>query len=242
MNEIFVGIKDKAAIAAEIDALCKKYNNRQVPDYSQRRALFRSYCHETIMVFESCFATSLLGMKRCINKVKAYQEKDIIDIDNSALDIVNMLLELKTIVKSMVPIKDLPSCKRLTELSPEDIISKAKDLVKSDIIKAGASAVLLGVKIGDLVKIEDIRRYYDGRLSQITEEIKVKGGDISSIERFLIDKFNAEIGYCDVASIKTGIGITEELIKLAEIGRKHIERFESQLSKQDNKYQERLFE
>ena len=242
MNEIFVGIKDKAAIEAEIDALCKKYNNRQVPDYSQRRALFRSYCHETIMVFESCFATSLLGMKRCINKVKAYQEKDIIDIDNSALDIVNMLMELKTIVKSMVPIKDLPSCKRLTELSPEDIISKAKDLVKSDIIKVGASAVLLGVKIGDLVKIKDVRRYYCGRLSQLTEEIKEKGGDISSIEQFLIDKFNAEIGYCNLALFKTGIGITEELIKMVEIGRKHIEKYERVIKKTGGVYCEGLIE
>lgn len=229
MNEIFVGIKDKATIDAEIDALCKKYNNRQVPDYSQRRALFRSYCHETIMVFESCFATSLLGMKRCISKVKAYQEKDIIDIDNSALDIVNMLLELKSIVKSMVPIKDLPSCKKLTEMSPEDIISKAKDLVNNDIIKAGASAVLFGVKIGDLVRIQDVRRYYDGRLLQLTEEIKEKGGEVSPIEQFLFDKFNAEIGYCDVALFKTGVDITEELISLAVIGRKHIEKYENRL-------------
>ena len=231
MNEIFVGVKDKDAIEVVIDALCKKYNNRQVPDYSQRRALFRSYCRETIMVFESCFATSLLGMKRCINKVRTYQEKDIIEIDNAALDIVNMLLELKTIVKSMVPIKELPSCKKLTELSPEDIFSKAKDLVKSDIIKASASTLLLGVKISDVVRIEDIRQFYDGRLSQLTEEIKEKDDEVSSIEQFLIDKFNAEIGYCDVASFKTGIGITEELIRLAEIGRKHIEKYENRLKK-----------
>lgn len=231
MNEIFIGIKDKAVIEAEIDALCDKYNNRQVPDYSQRRALFRTYCHDTIVVFESCFETSLLGMKKCINKVKAYQEKDIIETGNAALDIYNMLIELKSIVKSMVPIKDLPSCKRLTELSPEVLISKAKDLVKSDIIKTGASAVLLGVKIGDLVGIAEIRRYYDGRLAELTEEIKEKGGEVSPIECFLIDKFNAEIGYCDVASFKTGIGITEELIRLAEIGRKHIEKYENRLKK-----------
>ena len=181
------------------------------------------------MVFESCFATSLLGMKRCINKVKAYQDKDIIDIDNAALDIYYLLIELKNIVKSMVPIKDLPSCKNLTELSPGDIISKAKDLIQSDIIKAGASVVLFGVKIGDFVSIEDIRRYYDGRLSQLTEEIKEKGGIVSSIEQFLIDKFNAEIGYCNLALYKTGVDITEELINLVEIGRKSIEKYENRL-------------
>ena len=41
----------------------------------------------------------------------------------------------------------------------------------------------------------------------------------------LLDKFNAEIGYCNVALLKTGIGITEELKGLADIGKKHIEKF-----------------
>lgn len=229
MNEIYVGIKEKTVIEAEIDALCDKYKNRQVPDYAQRRALFRTYCHDTIVVFESCFATSLLGMKKCILKVKEYQEQDNVEVDSAACSVFNMLCELKSIVKSMVPIKDLPSCKKLTEMSPEDIISKAKDLVKSDIIKAGASVVLFGVKIGDLVRIQDVRRYYDGRLLQLTEEIKEKGGEVSPIEQFLFDKFNAEIGYCDVALFKTGVGITEELISLAVIGRKHIEKYENRL-------------
>ena len=229
MNDIFIGIKEKAVIEAEIDVLCDKYNNRQVPDYSQRRALFRTYCHDTIVVFESCFETSLLGMKKCINKVKAYQEQDNIEVDNAALDIFNMLLELKSIVQSMVPIKDLPSCKRLLELSPEDIISKAKDLVNNDVIKVCAGAVLLGIKTGDVVRIEDVRHYYNDRLVQLNEEIREKGGEVSPIELFLRDKFNAEIAYCNLALYKTGINTTQELIELAEIGRKSIEKYENRL-------------
>lgn len=47
---------------------------------------------------------------------------------------------------------------------------------------------------------------------------------MSFIEQFLLDKFNAEIGYCNLALVKAGIGITEELRDMAEIGRKHIEK------------------
>ena len=50
MNEIFVGVKDKTAIEAEIDALCKKYSNRQEPDYFRRRALFRCYCRDILLM------------------------------------------------------------------------------------------------------------------------------------------------------------------------------------------------
>ena len=231
MDELLVGVKEIDYIEAQIDALCDKYKNRRGSDFIQQRALFRSYCHDTIKVFDDCFVTSMLGMIRCKTKVIAYQTKDDIDFGKATLDIVNMLWDLKKIVRTMVPIKDLPSCKKLTELSPEDIISKAKNLVKSDIIKAGVGTLLLGSKITDIVNIEDVKSYYSERLSQLQDEIMIKGGTISPIEQFLLDKFNAEIGYCNIALFKAGIGISEELIELVDIGRKHINKYENELAK-----------
>ena len=231
MNEIFVSGKELDYIETQIDALCDRYNNRRGTDYTQQRALFRSYCHDTIKVFDDCFATSMLGMMRCKSKVETYQALDNIEIGTATLDIVDMLLQLKMLVKTMVPIKDLPSCKKLTELSAEDIISKAKDLLKSDILKAGIGVLLLGSKINGVVRIEDVKGYYKNRLSQLTQEILTKGGLTTPVEQFLIDKFNAEIGYCNVALFKAGIGITEELKGFVEIGRKHIEKYENELLK-----------
>lgn len=45
-----------------------------------------------------------------------------------------------------------------------------------------------------------------------------------------------------MAFFKTGLGITEELIRMAEIGRKNIEKYESQLANKEQKYQKSLFE
>lgn len=239
MNEIYVAIKEIDYIEAQIDALCDKYNNRRGTDYVQQRALLRSFCHDTIKVFDECFATSLLGMMRCKAKVKAYEISDTIDIGLATLEIVDMLLDLKKMVRTMVPIKDLPSCKDLTELSPEEILSKAKDLVKNDVVKAIGGALLIGSKVCDVVRIEDVRSYYNDRLSQLTEEIKTKGGSMSPIEQFLMDKFNAEIGYCNIALFKAGLGISEELKGFVEIGRKHVEKYENLLLRNKGKFQER---
>ena len=228
MNEIFVAIKETDYIEAQIGGLCEKYNNRCGVDYVQQRALFRSYCYDTIKLFEDCFETSMLGIQRCVAKVKGYQTIDDLDIRRATFDIVDMLCELKDIVRTMVPIKDLPSCKRLTELSAEDIVSKAKDLVKNDIVKAVVGVYLLGSKVNDLVKIEDVKGYYSERLAQLNSEIQTKGKGISPMEQFLLDKFNAEIGYCNIALFKARIGAAEELKGLAEIGKKHIERFEKE--------------
>ena len=242
MNELFVAVRDIDYIDAKIDSLCKKYNSRCGTDYIQQRSLFRSYCHDTLSFFDDCFATQMLGMIRCKAKVKEYQYLDNIEIDKATLDIVNMLWDLKQIVGTMVPIKDLPSCKKLTELSPEDIISMGKDLVKSDIVKVGAGILQIGSKVSDIIRIEDVKSFYKDRLSELTEEIKTKGGEISDIELFLMDKFNAELGYCNIALFKAGIGITKELSGLVEIGRKHIEKYENELKKNGEKFQVRYVE
>ena len=210
----------------KIDNLSQKYNNRYGADYLQQRALFRSYCHDTIEVFDDCFETSMLGMIRCIKRVETYRTKDYLEIDKAKLDIVDLLWNLKVIVKSMIPIKDLPSCKILTALSAEDIVAKAKDLVKNDIVKADVGIILLGSKVHAVVKIEDVKSYYNDRLNQLNSEILVKSESISPIEQFLLDKFNAEIGYCDLALFKAEIGIANELKDLAEISQKHIEKYE----------------
>lgn len=194
----------------------------------QQRALFRSYFYDTIKLFEDCFETSMLGIQRCVSKVKGYQTIDNLDIRRATFDIVDMLCELKDIVRTIVPIKDLPSCKKLTELSNEDIVSKAKDLVKNDIVKAVVGVYILGLKVNDVVKIEDVKGYYSERLAQLNSEILTKGKGISPMEQFLLDKFNAEIGYCNIALFKAGIGAAEELKGLAEIGKKHIEKFEKE--------------
>ncbi len=228
LNDIFVAIKGTDYIEARIEELCEKYNSRSGADYVQQRALFRSYCYDTIKLFEDCIETSMLGVQRCMSKVKGYQTIDDFDIRLATFDIVDMLCELRNIVRTMVPIKDLPSCKKLTELSAEDIVSKAKDLVKNDFVKAAVGAYLLGTKVNDVVKIEDVKDYYSDRLAQLNSEIQTKGKGISLMEQFLLDKFNAEIGYCNIALFKAGIGAVEELKGLVEIGRKHIEKFENE--------------
>ena len=72
--------------------------------------------------------------------------------------------------------------------------------------------------------------HYNDRLNQLNSEILTKGENASPIEQYLLDKFNAEIGYCNLALFKAGIGIADEIRGLVEIGKKHIEKFENMQS------------
>ena len=223
LTEIYVAVKDQTYIMAKIDNLCQKYKCRSGTNHSQQKALFKCFCHDTIEVFNNCFETSLLGIMRCKHKVNAYQIMNNLDIRLATLDIADMLWKLKTIVKSMTPINGIPSYKELIGLSADDIVAKNKGLVKNKIVRAGIGAMLIASKTHRPIHIEDVGNYYINCLSELNSEIKIKCTTISLIEQYLLDKFNAEIGYCNLALLKAGIGITKETKDLTE----HIEKYES---------------
>lgn len=68
-------------------------------------------------------------------------------------------MQLRNIAQNATPIKELPSCKKLIELSTEDAAAAATDLIKSDIVKSVAKSLLLGTKIKDAINISDVRNY-----------------------------------------------------------------------------------
>ena len=51
---------------------------------------------------------------------------------------------------------------------------------------------------------------------------------LSANDLLCLNKTNAEIGYCNIALLKAGIGAAEELKGLVEIGKKHIEKYEKE--------------
>lgn len=229
LRGIFV-INDKKNAVAQIEHLCKKYNSKNAANNVQSVALFKAYCRETISMLETCFATEMQGAARCKRFVEAFLLTDDINSTQIAtMYIFDMLMQLRNIAQNATLIKDLPSCKKLTEMSTDDAIAAATDLIKSDIVKGIAKSLLLGMKFKDVIEISDVRKYYNDQIEELQKELREEQREISPIEQFLMDKFNAEIGYCDIASIKTGIGAAKEVVGLLDIARMNIKKFEQQL-------------
>lgn len=234
MNGLFVIVKDKDTVVAQIDNLCEKYSQKKVGSDKQQRAILRNYCHDVISLLNDCFETSLLGAKRCISKVSDFYKSDYTNIDATFLIIYDMLLNLRGITVNSIAFKDLPSCKDLTKSSPEDIVSRANDLTKNDIVKATTCIILLGKTVCDAINIMDIRNFYKQNLEELEKEIVEKNGDVSFMEKFLISKFKAELGYCHIAMFKAGIGGLKEIKTLADMAHKDIKAHEIFLNSNKN--------
>ena len=125
-----------------------------------------------------------------------------------------------------IPVKDLPSCKKLTELSEKDAIAAAKDLIKNDIVKAGIGLFLLGVKVGEMVQVSHVKNFYNEQLDILQSDIRDAGRCSNEIENRLIEKFNAEIGYCNLAFVKIGIDSAKEVVGLLDKSKQDIQKYE----------------
>ncbi|MBR5674708.1 MAG: hypothetical protein IKW97_09950 [Muribaculaceae bacterium] len=229
MKEIYIIIKDKAHTLKRIEGLCSKYHTKTAINEQQRKRHFKSYCHDAVTVINDCFETSLLGAKRTINKINEYSKKDNVNIQAASLDIFNILINLKCLVESSVPIQDLPSCRRLIGLSPEDAVFKANEFVKNNDIRAGIHILSLESNVTDTQYIEAVTTFYSNYLHELKDEINFKRIAPNQIEQFLLDKFNIELEYCRLAQLKAGNNIAKDIKGLADIAKESIEKREQRL-------------
>lgn len=220
----------------KIDELCSKYNSRYAVNDKQDLALCRSYCHDVISMLSTSFEAGMWGVERCKRFVErnCYSD-DIKKVRATFPFILSMLLELKSLAQNCIPLKDFPSCKKLTELSCEDAISVSKDLVKNGIIKSGIGIIMLGKAVADGIEIVHIRQFYENMLNELQREMTEEQHTLIPIEQLLIEKCNAEIGYCDIAMIKTGLKAGKEIKGLMDAAHKNIEKFEKEASRYNTK-------
>ena len=215
----------KEEIVFRIDRLSSKYDSRKIQGVSLELALFRVYCRDVVSLLDECFETEMLAMSRFVSHIKETSRKDDYHlISVLSWEIHAKLAWLRSHVENIIPFEKLPSCKHILDLSIEDAVSVANDFNKDDILKSFISILSLGKKVGDIVTIVDLKNYYENLKSQLLSEIAEKQGRTCWIEQRLLEKFEAEIGYCILAMIKTGIGATKEILGLEDTARRILEK------------------
>ena len=224
---IFITVNGRDVALTSFDSLIRKYSNKHAVNNHQGVCICKEYCHDIISLINECFAAEMWGPQRCIKRLKEYQgNDDIYKVQVIMLDVCKIVTELRSIIETSIPIKDLPSCKQLTELAVSDAISASKDLVKSNILKNAITIALL-VKDGcDCVKISDIEGFYKAELKQLQSEVHELGREMSPVEVFLMKKYKAELAYCYEAAVKTGLSIAKEVLDLIGDVKKAISDYE----------------
>lgn len=228
---IFVTVKPKVEALAIIDGFTHKYDNKHSFNARQDVALFKAYCHDAAKAITECFASEMWGPQRCIRRLEYFRSNDdVAMLKPMSLEAVGMLLGLRNIIVGSTPIKDLPSCKRLTELSTGDAISAINDLGKNSIVKTVVCAGLLGKNISDSIEISDVEKYYIRQIEELKRELAEEHREMCDIELFLMAKYRAELGYCHQARVKTGLSIVKEIVGIIKNADEVIRKYEEMVT------------
>lgn len=228
---IFVLKKDKNEVVARISQVCSGPDFTSGMGVKQRVALFKTCCGRAQNIIDDCFVTEMHAPSKCKQiLVTMIGYDDINQVESGIIVLWKLLSDLRCIVQNAVRISELPSCRKLTELSSKDAATVASDLVKSDIVKGIAKTILIGFGILDSIKISDVKNYYCALKSELQKELEEDNRLASLTEQYLLEKFDAEIGYCDLAAYKAGLCVAKETADLLDIARKNIEKFENRSS------------
>lgn len=228
---IFITIRPKEEALAIIDGFTHKYDNKHSFNPRQDVALFKAYCHDAAKAITECFASEMWGPQRCIRRLEHFRSNDDVGmLKPMSLEAVGMLLGLRNIIAESIPIKELPSCKRLTELSTSDAISAINDLGKNSIVKTVVCAGLLGKNISDSIEISDVEKYYIRQIEELERELAEEHREMCNIEVFLMAKYQAELGYCHQTRVKTGISTVKEIVGIINNASEAIRKYEGMVA------------
>ena len=231
---IFVITKDKEEALEVFDNLAKEFQNRHACTDKQSVSICKAYCSECKKAIKEYFSYEMWGPKKCLKKLEHhYINDDPYKTSSILFDVFAMVSNLRSIISTSVPIKDLPSCKNLCELSTSDAISAINDLGGNGIIKVVVCAGLLGKNISDNIEISEIENFYKRNIDELEYELKLEKREPNDMEEFLLTKYRAEICYCHNARLKTGIGIVKELSSITQNITEHIQKYEKLESKND---------
>ena len=189
--------------------------------------LCKAYCRDLQCAIKECFESEMYGPQWCLRKLTVYQkDDDLSQVYKFSTYTGDIAGELYTIIKNSVPIKDFPSCKKLSELSYDDAVSTINDLGKNNIVKVTVCSLLLGKKVYDRIQISDIESFYEERIKELETELQEVNRPPIEMEKYLLNKFKAELGYCQKARIKTGLGVVKEIIGIISNIDAAIEKYE----------------
>lgn len=229
---IFVTRVSKAEAKLCFDEIAKRYKNRTTlitGNSMQKSTIMKSYCHDLTEMIDKVFFGEMYGASRCKRRINELSNKPIdgMHLQSSINEIFEIIIALNNIIKDSKPINELPSCKSLTEMEVEDAISASKDLVRNSVIKVLIGTLLTFVNAGKIVGIIEVCNYYEDLKKELDFELQQEGREATEIEQFLMDKYEAEIGYCNLAGLKVGLSGFNEIVDLADNAQKAIDKFNS---------------
>lgn len=209
---LYVLKKGKPEVKAKTNELAQLFD-RQLGD-KFAVAQCKDCCHRLIAFWDECFHETFVR-EQCKRRIRGFITDDINRARKNGLRMLNYLVDLYAQIDTFISFNDLPSCRSLLDLSPEEAALKAADLVGNGVVKVISKSISIGADIFHIKEISDVRGYYSAAL-QIFQSEEAQGWEQRPIETIFSEKCKMELEYCKLAALKVAGNLTSDALEYAK--------------------------
>ena len=200
----------------------------------------RTFCNKVYKILTTCLVQGLYAVEKTKKKIKEGMTSDnatlLMATSSYALGI---LCDIKDRFAHVIPLSEFPSCKHMLSLEKDLIKTAIKELCEGNpVVKQLVNIGAIAKGIYDADTIIQVLLFYKDFVVELEREQNDEHWTLCEMEQWLLDKANAECGYCYLALLKVGCTLSIDIHDFIDETKAHasIHHFEEKYHKPNEEY------
>ena len=183
----------------------------------------RVFCEKVYKILSTRMVQGLYSVEKTKKKIKEGMTSDnatlLMATSSYALGI---LCDIKDRFAHVIPLSDFPTCKHMLSLEKDLIKTAIKELCEDNpIVKQLINIGAIAKGIYDANTIIQVLLFYKNFVLELEREQNEEHWHLCETEQWLLDKSNAECGYCYLALLKVGCTLSKDINDFIDEAKAH---------------------
>lgn len=200
----------------------------------------RAFCNKVYKILSIRLTQGLYAVEKTKKKLKDGMTSDNVTILSGACTYAySVLCDIKNRFAHVIPLSEFPSCKHMLSLEKDLIKTAIKELCEGNpVVKQLVNIGAIAKGVYDANTIIQVLLFYKNFVLELEREQNDEHWTLCEMEQWLLDKANAECGYCYLALLKVGCTLSKEIHDFIDETKAHasIHNFEEKYHDQNDQY------
>ena len=200
----------------------------------------RAFCDKVYKILSIRIVQGLYTVERTKKKLKDGMTSDNVTIlMGTSTYAYSILCDIDSRFAHVIPLLEFPSCKHMLSLEKDLIKTAIKELCEDNpIVKQLINIGAIAKGIYDANSIIQVLWFYKDFVVELEREKNDEHWHFCETEQWLLDKSNAECGYCYLALLKVGCTLSKDIHDFIDEAKAHqsIHHFEETYHNHNNQY------
>ena len=200
----------------------------------------RAFCDKVYRILSNRMVQGLYAVEKTKKKIKEGMTSDNATLLMATCSYaLGILCDIKDRFAHVIPLSEFPSCKHMLSLEKDLIKTAIKELCEDNpIVKQLINIGAIAKGIYDANTIIQVLLFYKNFVLELEREQNDEHWHLCETEQWLLDKSNAECGYCYLALLKVGCTLSQDIHDFIDEAKAHasIHHFEEKYHNPTDQY------